>query len=406
MRRVAGTTALAAVLVLFAGSGVAQALTPRDAALEAELDRRIEAPALGRDVTMAVEDVGTDEEMYDHFADERQLPASTMKVVTAANALMNLGRGHRFVTRVVQGEQKDSIILVGGGDPLLTAADLRRLAQRTAAKLARADITRVVLEVDDYLFPRPTEAQGWEPGDSPTYASAVRPLGLLGEYSMNTAASATALFADALNSQGISVRRAGRAVADGGAPTLAAVDEHTVGEAVALMLLISENNVAEVLFRQVALARGYPATWSGSSAAAKETLRELGLRTWDLELIDGSGLSMDDRVTARLLTDLLDRVVDPAWPALRPIRGWLPVAGSTGTLTRRFSAPPADCARGKVFAKTGSLTGVSTLAGLTRGPDGRWRSFAIMVNQRPESQPWTSTSQAIDTLAATVNGCA
>ena len=57
-------------------------------------------------------------------------------------------------------------------------------------------------------------------------------------------------------------------------------------------------------------------------------------------------------------------------------------------------------------AKTGSLTGVSTLAGVTQGKDGRWRSFAIMVNQRPAGYPTSATSLAIDSLAAVVQGCA
>jgi D-alanyl-D-alanine carboxypeptidase len=59
-----------------------------------------------------------------------------------------------------------------------------------------------------------------------------------------------------------------------------------------------------------------------------------------------------------------------------------------------------------VAAKTGSLTGVSTLAGVTEGVDGQWRSFAIMVNQRPSAYPTSATSLAIDTLAAVVQGCA
>ena len=76
-----------------------------------------------------------------------------------------------------------------------------------------------------------------------------------------------------------------------------------------------------------------------------------------------------------------------------------------GTLTNRFNGS-ASCARDEVFAKTGSLTGVNTLAGLTKDGQGRWVSFAVMVNHRPMGYPNTSTSLAVDTIAATVNGCA
>jgi D-alanyl-D-alanine carboxypeptidase/D-alanyl-D-alanine-endopeptidase (penicillin-binding protein 4) len=123
-----------------------------------------------------------------------------------------------------------------------------------------------------------------------------------------------------------------------------------------------------------------------------------------LRLVDGSGLSGRNRLTAASLTHVLDIALgDPRLDAL--IDG-LPVAGRSGTLTNRFAAPPASCARGDVAAKTGSLTGVSTLAGVTEGADGQWRSFAIMVNQRPSAYPPSATSLAIDTLAAVVHGCA
>jgi D-alanyl-D-alanine carboxypeptidase/D-alanyl-D-alanine-endopeptidase (penicillin-binding protein 4) len=93
-------------------------------------------------------------------------------------------------------------------------------------------------------------------------------------------------------------------------------------------------------------------------------------------------------------------------PAIDALIDGLPVAGRTGTLVNRFASPPASCARGDVAAKTGSLTGVSTLAGITQGKDGQWRSFAIMVNQRPSAYPSPATSLAIDTIAAVVRGCA
>jgi len=394
-----------AALAALVAAPAAQA-ADRAADLERQLRQRVEAPALGRDVTVHVRDTESDQEMYGRDADEPQLPASTMKVVTAVTALHTLGRGHRFATRVMAGPDKGTIILAGGGDPLLSAADLRRLAERTAAKVKDDGDDRVVVDVDDYLFPRPTDARGWEPGDSPTYAAAVRPLAMLGEYSRDTASNALAVFVRELDRAGIKARVGNRTVVPDGSPRIAVVARNSLADAIELMLRVSENNVAEVLFRQVALARGYPATWSASTAAAKEALRELDLSTVDLKLFDGSGLSMDDRLTAEFLTAVFDRVVDPSFQDLAPIRRWVPIAGQTGTLTNRFSSAPASCARGAVFAKTGSLTGVNTLAGLTRAPDGTWRSFAVMVNHRPPDYAPALTSAAIDAIAATVHGCA
>ena len=396
------TALLAGALVLACGSGVGHA------DVNADIARDLRGPAsswaLGSDATIHVADAESGTSIFGRRADERQIPASTMKVITAATSLSTLGPDHRFVTRVVRGDSRDQIILVGGGDPLLTSADLRRLASRTARALKREGTSGPLrLFLDDYLFPAPTPAKGWAPGDSPAYASAVRPLGIVGEYSSDTTASALAAFVGALREKGLTVSYAGRALAEEDAPDIASFDDHRLSDAVELMLRVSENNVAEILFRQVALARGYPATWSSSAAAAREALGALGIDTSPVRLIDGSGLSSSNRLTARTLTDVLDLVLDGAHADLRPLFDGLPVAGESGTLTYRFAAPPANCAKGEVFAKTGSLTGVNTLAGLTEGQDGEWKSFAIMVNSAPSNT--TATKLAIDTIAATVHGC-
>ncbi len=380
------------------------AAAPADNRIAQRVDAAVRAPALGTDVTVHVRHVRTDATVAQRRSRELQVPASTMKVVTAATALATLGESHRFVTRVVAGARADRIVLVGGGDPLLSRAHLGDLAKRTARQLAKSGVRSVTVDVDDYLFPQPSDAAGWMPGDRPTYAAAVRPLGLLGEYSNDTVTTAWAAFIQALRARGIEVRTGTRVLAPAGAQRIAAIRPNTVRRAVDVMLRISENNVAEVLFRQVARARGYPATWSASSSAAGEVLRELGLDTWRLRLVDGSGLSFDNRLSAAALTQLLDLALEDR--RLTALIDGLPIAGQSGTLIRRFAAPPASCARGQVAAKTGSLTGVSTLAGVTRGSDGQWRSFAILVNKRPAGFPTTSTSLAIDTVAAVVRGCA
>lgn len=376
--------------------------SPTDDRIERAALSAMRAPALGGDATLHVRHVATDATVADDDADEKQIPASTMKVITAATSLITLGEDFRFATRVVEGAKSGRIVLVGGGDPLLTRAQLADLAQRTARKLGRGQ--SITVDVDDYLFPQPSDAAGWAAGDRPTYASAVRPLTLLGAYSNDTVAIAWSTFIEQLRARGVQASMGERVLANEGARRITISRPNTVREAVDVMLKISENNVAEILFRQVALARGYPATWSGSSSAAKESLRELGLDTWRLKLIDGSGLSGGNRLTASSLTEVLDLSLGER--RLDALIDGLPVAGRSGTLVNRFAASPASCARGEVAAKTGSLTGVSTLAGVTQGSDGQWRSFAIMVNKRPSGYPSASTSLAIDTVAAIVQGCA
>lgn len=403
--RVATYAAVAVSGILAVGLLAApSAAAPADDRIAQRVDAAVRAPALGTDVTVHVRHVRSNATVAQRRSRELQVPASTMKVVTAATSLATLGDQHRFVTRVVAGTRSDRVVLVGGGDPLLSRAQLSELAKRTARQLAKSQVRSVTVDVDDYLFPRPTDAAGWMPGDRPTYASAVRPLGFLGEYSNDTVATAWASFVQSLRTRGLVVSTGSRVLAAKNAQRIAAIRPNTLRRAVDVMLRVSENNVGEVLFRHVARARGYPATWTASATAAAEVLRELGLDTWRLRLVDGSGLSFDNRLSAAALTQLLDIALEDR--RLSALIDGLPVAGQSGTLIRRFAAPPASCARGQVAAKTGSLTGVSTLAGVTRGSDGQWRSFAILVNRRPASFPSTSTSLAIDTVAAVVRGCA
>lgn len=401
------TGAAAAGLAVALVGGLApapSAAAPADDRIERGIAAGLRAPALGDDVTVHVRHVATDATVADDGGDLRQVPASTMKVVTAATALVTLGEKHRFATRVVAGREPGRVVLVGGGDPLLTRSELADLAARTAVKLRKAGLSSVVIDVDDYLFPQPTDAPGWAAGDRPTYAAAVRPLGFFGEYSNDTVASAWSAFVQGVRAGGVDARMGARVLAADSARRVAVIRPNTLREAVEVMLRVSENNVAEVLFRQVALGRGYPATWSASAAAAREALQELGLATWRLRLVDGSGLSGANRLTATSLTELLDVALGA--PALDALIDGLPIAGRTGTLVNRFASAPASCARGEVAAKTGSLTGVSTLAGITQGRDGQWRSFAILVNKRPAGYPTAATSLAIDSLAAVVRGCA
>ena len=99
-----------------------------------------------------------------------------------------------------------------------------------------------------------------------------------------------------------------------------------------------------------------------------------------IALTDGCGLSRSSRVSARALTLLLDYAYRQPWAAA--FYGSLPVAGQDGTLATRMREPPA-C--GRVLAKTGTLTGVSALAGYVRGDDGPVLAFALLINNGPSA---------------------
>lgn len=107
-------------------------------------------------------------------------------------------------------------------------------------------------------------------------------------------------------------------------------------------------------------------------------LKELGVPVAGAALVDGSGLNRQDKVTARLLTSLLTLAADPDHPELRPVLTGLPVAGFSGTLGDRYAATSRGT--GLVRAKTGTLTGVNTLAGTAVDPQGRLLAFAFLTS--------------------------
>jgi len=122
-------------------------------------------------------------------------------------------------------------------------------------------------------------------------------------------------------------------------------------------------------------------------------------------LVDGSGLSRDDRVTPAGIAALLSAVADPgAGGRLGPVLSGLPVAGFDGTLADRYRAGPASVAAGSVRAKTGTLSGVSALAGLVRTRDGRLLAFDLTADAVPPGAN-RDAEQALDRLAAALASC-
>jgi D-alanyl-D-alanine carboxypeptidase/D-alanyl-D-alanine-endopeptidase (penicillin-binding protein 4) len=371
------------------------------------LDARVHDRRIGQDVGALVIDATTGAVVWAAEPRRRMQPASNMKLVTAVNAIARIGPATRFPTTVRQGQGPRHLILQAGGDPLLSMTDLRTLATRTADSLPAG--ARIVLHVDDSLFPAPKRAPGWVDGYIGSSVGMVQALTLRSDRSSHPSRRAAEAFAAALRARGVVVRLGPQQVAAADAPVVASFRGHSVEQAVAAMLSNSDSSIAEMLFRQVAIASGRPPTWQGSRRAARETLAGLGIDTSDVVLVDGSGLSRRDRVTPRLVVDVLRlaKIVDTErfTPIFRPDA--LPIAGRTGTLSRsygRYSSSPSRCATGRVQAKTGTILGTIALSGIAHS---RWgdRIFSIIVNDRPSGYSALSARRAVDGLAATIVGC-
>ncbi|KND28813.1 D-alanyl-D-alanine carboxypeptidase/D-alanyl-D-alanine endopeptidase, partial [Streptomyces stelliscabiei] len=362
-------------------------------ALAAALDPFLKAPVLGPRRAAAVVDVATGKRLYAQNADDALTPASTTKIATAVAALSAVGPDHRIETRAVLAPDSTEVVLVGGGDPTLTAhqdtggyASLRTLADETAAALDERHLKKITLTHDTSLYEGPEQHTIGVNGNLALVVPLMADEARLNDSSSGSAerdpdpaAAATATFASLLEERGVTVRTEGSAKTPKGAKELAAVSSPPLSTLVERMLTHSDNDIAEALARQVALATGERPSFEGGAAAIKKELKKLELPLGGVEFADGSGLSRGNELTPALLTTLLARSADPGHPELRSVLTGLPVAGFTGTLRGRY--PSEATGTGVVRAKTGTLSNVNTLAGTVVDADGRLLAFAFLATE-------------------------
>jgi D-alanyl-D-alanine carboxypeptidase/D-alanyl-D-alanine-endopeptidase (penicillin-binding protein 4) len=375
------------------------------------LDQRRHDPRLGRDVAYLVTDARTGEVLASRRADDLMQPASNMKIVTAVTALAALGADRRLRTRVVALPSTDGrrhVAVVGAGDPLLSRHGVQELARRTARALGPGP--RIVAHPDASLFPTSTLAPGWIPELITGSVGYVRSLGIRGDRSRVPAKNVVRTFAAALRSHGHPASTGPQRKTPTDAGSIVQAPGHTVSDAVAVMLRQSDSSVAEVLFRLVAVSQGLPPTWAGSQQAARQVLAGLGVDAGEARLVDGSGLSKDDRLTARLLVRVLHIARFEQRDRFKTMfrTSAMPVAGRSGTLGiayGRYTSVPSRCARGDVQAKTGTIYSTIALSGIATTRRSGQRVFSVLVNDRPSRVDRLSTRRAVDGLAATIVGC-
>ncbi len=370
------------------------------------LDRVLAGKALGPDVRAMVVNVADGAVLLDRDAATARTPASVAKLATAAAVLSSWPAGQQFATRVVIGSTPDTLVLVGGGDASLSSvrtrvgdtprrASLAALADQVARSRAAAATggpAAIRLQVDDSLFTGPAVSRLWR--SSYVAAGIVAPVSALSVDEGRVTPTAMARERDPALAAGRDLARlltrrglrvngtVTRTTASATAPVLAQVWSPTVAELVELTLQTSDNDLAEALLRLAAIGSKQPATFAGGAATVTNTLTTLAVPVTGLRLLDGSGLARGDAVSARTLATLLRLAADGSHPELAPILEGLPVAGFSGTLADRFGTGPTRGAAGVARAKTGTLTGVSTLAGVTT-VDGAPVVFVVLADRVP-----------------------
>jgi D-alanyl-D-alanine carboxypeptidase/D-alanyl-D-alanine-endopeptidase (penicillin-binding protein 4) len=322
-------------------------------------------------------------------------PASTEKLAVTYAALAKLGPTFQIPTEVLGNGELDgptwlgSVILKGYGDPTLDTFRLALLARQIRAM----GITRITGGVrgDETFFDARRVASGWKPSflinESPPLSALVVDRGWFrGHVTVLPALAAATTFRDALRRAGVTVTGpVSTGPAGDDSFPLADVESPPLAAIVRFMDHESDNFTAELLLKQLGAVGGGPGTSTAGARAVRETLGADGIPLGGVRVVDGSGLSLLDRTTAKTLVSILRA----AWsnPAIQPsFFAALPVAGRSGTLSDRLERPPAV---GRVVAKTGTTDRASALSGFVA----RRFAFAVIQNGYPIATAWARRAQ-------------
>ncbi len=378
---------LAALLVLAGlAPATAAAASPAEATLAARLARALDRQQLPPASTSALAiDLEDGSVSFERNAGAALRPASNEKLPVSVAALDELGPDFRIPTVVLGDGTRDGsvwrgdLVLKGYGDPSLHADDLAALA----AAVRELGIRRVSGRVlgDESFFDERRTAPGWKAAYyklecPPLSALVVDRAWLDGRTIDEPALGAAIAFRRALRRAGVKVAgKATEGVAPAGAVELARAVSPRLARLVDRMNTESDNLVAELLLKQLGARELSEGTTAAGARVVRRELAERDVPLAGVRIVDGSGLSLRDRLTARALAALLVSARDD--PRIgKAFVASLAVAGVNGTLEDRMESGPA---RGTVRAKTGTTSAASALSGYA----GSAWAFVVLVNGDP-----------------------
>ncbi|MGC4174405.1 D-alanyl-D-alanine carboxypeptidase/D-alanyl-D-alanine endopeptidase [Demequina sp.] len=385
----------------------------------------------GKSTNVYVADYTTGSVLADLDGDNPQVPASTTKLLTAVAALEALGPDYTFDTTVVFDGATSTLTLVAGGDLMLAAghghygskvydsgepqangwAGVADLADQIADTVPVGPVT---IAVDTSDFPGPAYPASWpEYPFYMGYAGKVEgiavnvgkkngiPASEYGARDKEPALRTLKALGTALTKLGYEVTNEGKATAASGSTEVARVESAPMSAVTTEFLRYSDNTVAEQTARVLALEAGLDATPANAATVTASTLAGMGVDVRGLKLYDGAGFSDRNQVSPATLVSALVQARTAGNTA--GLLTYLPLGGLEGTVAVRFEGAPAA---GFLRAKTGSLTGVTALAGVVVTADGRQLAFATLLDGMPAGQkrPIAAVDEFVNALAEC--GCA
>ncbi|MCX5766202.1 MAG: D-alanyl-D-alanine carboxypeptidase/D-alanyl-D-alanine-endopeptidase [Gemmatimonadetes bacterium] len=349
----------------------------------------------------------TGDTLYSRNAGKLFMPASNQKILTGATALAQLGPHFRFVTQfagtgpVRDGTLDGDLVVIGRGDPTFSDAmrgDWRSAFRAMADSLSAHGVRRIsgAIRRGDDAFPDDIFGFGWQMADATeSYGAGVDELFVNEGFERHVTRRAngdstvtevvikdpslfflTAL-RDALAERGISTGAVDAAVPvpAAGLQTVFALQSDTLGAVLARMLKPSQNQIAEILFKTVALEKTGVGTADSARRVLERQMAAWGIGSTGYAIRDGSGLSRHDYVTPETIVRVLD--------VMRQHRDFavfyngLPIAGVDGTIESRMRGTAAER---NVHAKTGTVDKARSLSGYVTTADGRVLLFSLLCN--------------------------
>jgi len=355
----------------------------------------------GPDDGAYVYDLTAKQALFSERATAMRPPASVEKLYTATTALALMGPTARLDTTVYGvghmapgGVWEGSLFLKGGGDPTFGSTafihshyyGIGASVSALVSGLVRTDHIRRItgsIEGDESYFDslrgEPSSDYAWDPFLEGTLSALAFNRGETGDEKGPHAPAAYAAheLRSALEADGVTVLGAsGAATTPAGAVQLAQAPSPTLAQLLALMLPPSDNFFAETLVKDLGARYGGAGTTAAGAAVVMKTIAQL----LDIHphVVDGSGLSEEDKTSPYQVADLLVELAGT--PIGTVLRNSMAVAGRTGTLELRMKDTRAE---DNCQGKTGTLTGVSNLVGYCTAANGHTLAFAIFTDGIP-----------------------
>jgi D-alanyl-D-alanine carboxypeptidase/D-alanyl-D-alanine-endopeptidase (penicillin-binding protein 4) len=382
--------------------------------------------ALGHQMTIAgahsgalVYDITTGQTLYATRASQLHPPASVEKLYTATTALAKMGPAGRLSTTVFgsgqmgpKGVWEGNLYLRGGGDPTFGAgafigahydghgAAVSTLVQQLVYRDGIHRVTGRVLGDETYLDSlrgEPSSGYAFDPWLEGDLSALAFDRGAVGSFRGPHAPAAYAAqqLLIELRRSGVKVPRGSGPAPSSTPPTaseLAIVQSPPLSTLLGLTLPPSDNFFAETLLKDLGARFGGAGSTAAGAAVVRETIAKIGL---DPHVVDGSGLSREDLTSPEQVVDLLRSLQESGVGPV--LRGDLAVAGRTGTLSERMRHSWAE---GRCQAKTGTLEGVSNLAGYCTAHDGHLIAFALFDDGIPTERAHTIQNAIAEAIAS------